>query len=50
MTITDNFNMDACMAVFKRELSRVLYPVFLHTYLDLVSRDASATSSTLLNT
>ena len=34
----------------QRELSRVLYPVFLHTYLNLVSRDASATASTLLNT
>ncbi len=31
------------------ELSRVLYPVFLHTYLELVNRDATAAASSLLH-
>lgn len=31
------------------ELSRTLYPTFLHCYLHLVSKDATAMASALLN-
>ncbi len=30
------------------ELSRVLYPVFLHSYLDLLGRDATAAAGALM--
>ena len=40
--------VDASLDAFRPELSRLLYPLFVHAYLALVSRGAAATAASLL--
>eukprot|EP00798_Chlamydomonas_sp_ICE-L_P015377 gene15377-21462_t len=40
---------DHSLDLYRVELQRVLYPVFMHCYLQLVSLDATATASMMLN-
>ncbi|KAG1654193.1 hypothetical protein FOA52_004568 [Chlamydomonas sp. UWO 241] len=41
--------VDNSLDIYRGELSRVLYPAFLHTYLNLVGRDATAAATQLLH-
>ena len=45
----ETYRADACGLSLQPELRRILYPIFIHTFLDLMQKGATAEAMQLMN-